>query len=273
MKPASHADTTPARPGFLAGFVASFSRGLREALPPKKALILLAVLALPVVLTLPVRDSSQSERGEILLVFVCYLYLNFLVPVTAFLFGSAVLLEEQGAGTLPYLFTRPAPRISIILGKYCAGILLGGVLLTASILAAFRLFGATGFEADLTRRTLTSILCSFPAYVAAYTLLSIFTRWALLGGLLYSFGLEGAINLIPGMVKNVTLLYYSRSLVADAEGASRPLREILNLGRDDVFATVRGSLAVLLFVTAISLLLTWWIIGRREFVQRNAGRA
>ena len=65
------------------------------------------------------------------------------------------------------------------------------------------------------------VLLAFPAYVAAFTLLSLFTRWALLGGLLYAFGLEGFISVIPGMVKKATLLYYSRSLVGGGSGVEK----------------------------------------------------
>ena len=106
------------RPSVISGFVPTFERALRGALRGKKVLGLLFVLALPPLLHLLIPDRVHPDRlFEVVSMVVLFLYLQGLVPLTGLAFGTSILLDETGGGTLPYLFTRPVPRSSILLAK------------------------------------------------------------------------------------------------------------------------------------------------------------
>jgi ABC-type transport system involved in multi-copper enzyme maturation permease subunit len=252
------------RPGFSAGFLATFARALRSSLGWKRALILLAVLAVPPALAIPARLFSPSPH-EALNVMTLFLHLQFLAPVTGLLFGIGILADEVGGGTLPYLFTRPVPRSSILLGKFAAAVLLGWVAVSISLGLMLAVFGEV-VPVGFTARAMAATLLVMPAYLAAFALLSALTRWGLLVGFLYAFGLEGFLSLIPGMVKEVTLLYYSRSLL----GKWSEQREFLMMvfGEERIGAEPLTSVVVLGAVAVVALVGTLLVIRRREFVAR-----
>ncbi|MHC4473643.1 MAG: ABC transporter permease [Planctomycetota bacterium] len=258
-------ETVAPRPGMRSGFVPTFLRALRTGLPPKRALILLVVLALPPLILLLVHQKGE-DVGEAMQVLVSFLYLQFLVPLVGLLFGTGILLDEVGGGTLPYLFTRPVPRLSIILGKYAASLLLGTMSLLLSLGALFAVAGSAEVAEGFHGRVVASCLIAFPAYLAAFTFLSVFTRWALLGGFLYAFGVEGGLSLIPGMVRKLTLLYYSRSLFGDWKSDAVPARILF--GREPP-ASTEAAIEVLVIVAVVALVLTWWGVRKKEFVQRT----
>jgi ABC-2 type transport system permease protein len=257
-------------PGFLSGFVPTLRRSLATTLPGKKALILMVVLVIPPLLWLPVMDESPEHRGEVLMAVLLFLYLQFLAPVSGLLFGTGIILDEAGSGNLPFLFTRPAPRSSIVLGKFVAALLVGTAALTVSLAATLALSSGAEVREGLAGRAFLAVLLAFPAYLAAFAFLGALTRWALLGGFLYAFGLEGFLGFIPGMVRQTTLLHYSRSLLGEWE-ARKVTMELLTRGTGP--AETGTAVTVLLGVTVAFVLLTLFVTSKRQFAARNPGRA
>lgn len=257
-------------PGFARAFPPVFLRGVRQSLPPKRALLLGLALAVPALLALVIHDRSPEGRGTGLVGIVVLLYLNLLVPLTGLVFGTAVIEEEAGAGNLPFLFTRPAPRSATVLGRYAACLVVGGTALGASLAAT--LVASAGAEPPpgFGGRAVLAVAFAYPAYLAIFTVLSGFTRWALIGGLLYTMGLEGVLALIPGMVRKATMLYYSRSLVGEWEG--RRVNAATLFGPEGPVSP-GASIAVLLGVAGVALALAVFTVSRRQYATRNAGRA
>jgi ABC-type transport system involved in multi-copper enzyme maturation permease subunit len=257
--------------GFAAGFLPTFGRALRTAFRGRKMILLVVVLAIPPLLMGAIPGEEAEARTEGLVTILIYLFLQFLAPLTGLLFGTGILLDEQSGGTLPFLFTRPVPRAAIVLGRYAAALVCGWLALGASLAATLLIASDVDVPAGFGGRAVAATLLALPAYLAFFGFLSALTRWwALLGGFLYAFGLEGVLGLIPGMLREATLLFYTRSLLGDwaaeevttdfvfgADGPARPLT----------------SVVVLLAVTAVGLFLTVGIVRRREFAGRNSGRA
>jgi len=258
-----------ARPGFAAGFLPTFRRALSSAFRGRKTLVLVAVLSLPPLLVLAAADRSPERRGQILGAILLFLYLQFLAPVAGLLFGTGILLDELGSGNLPYLFTRPAPRSSILLGKYAAALVAATLGVGVSLAATLALSSGALLPDGFAGRAVLAVMLAIPAYLAAFAFLSSLTRWALVGGFLYAFGLEGVLGLIPGMIRKVTLLYYSRSILG--EWAARRMTMEVVFGEDGP-ATTTMSVTVLLAVAAVGLALLLLVVRRKEFVPRNAGR-
>lgn len=251
--------------GFWSGFRPTFGRAVRSGLPLKRALVLLVVLAIPTLLVILVRQQHE-DVGAALLILVTFLYLQFLVPLTGLVFGTGILIDEVSGGTLPYLFTRPVPRASILAGKLAAAILLGSLCLLLSLGAMFLVAGSVETAEGFHARALLACLLAYPAYLAVFTFLSVFTRWALLGGFLYAFGVEAGLNLIPGMVRKLTLVYYTRSILGSWTSDAVPAR--LLFGTESPASSGR-AVTVLLLVAAAAVVLAWWGVRRREFVQRS----
>ena len=260
---------TASRPGILASFTPSFVRAAAQFLRSRRAVVLVLALSVPPILALPIATRNAEVRTEALAAIVVFVYLQFLLPITGLVFGTGVLLDEASAGALPYLFTRPSPRSGILLGKVVAYWLLGSAALALS-LGGFILLcqGATPGD-PLPARAFLAVLAAFPAYLALFTVLGVFTRWALVGGFFYAFGLEGFLGVIPGLIRKSTLLYYSRSLLGPWE--ARRFRPDLVLGPGGA-ATDGTSLTVLGVTAFAAMVLAAWVLSRRQFVPRTAAR-
>ena len=63
-----------------------------------------------------VKVSSAAIFGLMVWVF----YLRFAVPVLAVFYGTSLMADEVDDKTITYLFSRPIPRGSVLLGKYLA---------------------------------------------------------------------------------------------------------------------------------------------------------
>ena len=80
------------RPGFRSGFVPTFSRALRTALPGKKAIIVALALSVPPLIALSFGATGPHEwrRARAFYFLVTFLDLSLLVPLCGLLFGCLV---------------------------------------------------------------------------------------------------------------------------------------------------------------------------------------
>jgi ABC-2 type transport system permease protein len=257
----------PPNPGFMSGFVPTLGRSLRESLRGKRALIFVLVLAIPPLLSLKATASPEHRVSEILPMIVLMLYLGFLVPMTGLLFGSGILRDETSGGTVPYLFTRPVPRSSIMLAKFLAAILLGGAGLAISLWLTLVQFGELALAGGFFWRAFVACLLALPAYLAALTFLSVILKVGVMVGFLYFFAVEGALAYIPGMMREVTLLFYSQSILDKPGLIDDDITRLLNLGSGN--ADLQTSILALVGVAVVFTILTIWTVGRREFVGKN----
>ena len=261
--------TDAPRPGFRRAVVPCFTRALSTFLSSKRAVVLVILLALPPLLSLPISMRSAEVRSEALVAVLVFLYLQFLIPIAGLLFGTGIVLDEMSSGALPYLFTRPAPRSALLVGKYAAALVIGSIGLAASLAAFFALTNAAPPGEAFVRRAFAAVLLAYPAYLALFAFLGSFTRWAILGGFFYAFGIEGFLGVIPGMIRRATLLYYARSLLG--EWNAEKFKVDFVFGPDGP-ASRATSLAVLGGVLVAGLVLGAVTLARREFSPRTAGR-
>jgi len=257
--------STP-RPGFASGFLTSFGSAFRTALGVKRAALLVLVLVVPPVLAF-VAHALSPEPVEALNAIVLFLHLQFLAPMTGLLFGIGILAEERSGGTLPYVFTRPSPRSSLVLGKFAASVLMGWVAISLSVGGVLLAYGSDA-PAGFGMRAIGAVLLVTPAYLGVFALLSALTRWGLLIGFVYAFLIEGLLSLIPGMVREATLLYYSRSIIA--KWVEKQQLGLLAFGERRVGADPELSVIVLISVTVVALVASVLVVRTKEFVARSA---
>jgi ABC-2 type transport system permease protein len=257
------------RPGFLRAFVPTFTRAIHTFLSSRKAVVLVLALAIPPLLALPISTHPEETRAEAVVAVLVFLYLGFLLPVTGLLFGSGIVLDELGSGAIPYLFTRPSPRASLFFGKWTAALLLGTAGLSLSLGAFLHLAGAVPPGGTFVPRAFLAVLAAYPAYLSLFTLLGAFTRWALLGGFFYAFGLESFLGVIPGMVRRITVLFYARSLLGEFPAKKFDVEFIFG---PDGPASRATSLLVLGGALVACLVAGALFLSRRQFTPRNSGR-
>ncbi|MCU0726440.1 MAG: ABC transporter permease [Planctomycetes bacterium] len=257
------------RPGFLRALAPCFTRALHTFLAGRKAVVLVLILAVPPLLALPISARPEETRSEAVVAVLVFLYLGFLLPVVGLLFGSGIVLDELGSGALPYLFTRPSPRSALFFGKWAAALLLGAAGLSASLAGFLQLAKAPPPGEQFVRHAFLAVLAAYPAYLSLFALLGAFTRWALLGGFFYAFGLEGFLGTIPGMVRRITVLFYARSLLGEFPAKRFDVEFIFG---PDGPATRATSLLVLGGALVVFLAAGAVFLSFRQFTPRNTGR-
>jgi ABC-type transport system involved in multi-copper enzyme maturation permease subunit len=189
------------------------------------------------------------------------MYLGFLLPLFTLSYASGAMGAEREGRTLIWLVTRPLPRWAVYLAK------LVGVLpwcLLASV-GGFTVLCLCGGE--LGRRALLSYwpaaVAGTLAFAALFMLVGALFRRPAVVGLVYVFFFETLVANLPGSLKQLSLNFYTKSLLyneATAQlGTVRP--ETL-----DVYAPADPTTAwaTLLLAAAGLTLAGMWLFSRQE---------
>jgi ABC-type transport system involved in multi-copper enzyme maturation permease subunit len=191
------------------------------------------------------------------------------VPVTALLFASSFPWPEAEEGTLTYWFTSPVRRWTVLLGRYMAALLVGALLLCLDVLA-IGLPLSTAPEAQLAAvmgAAIASTLLVLPAYLALFQLLSTFTRFCLIVGVVYVL-IENVVSVVPVAFARVTMVFYVRSqLYPSIPEQSRGAADIFHLIEP---ASTWTALFTFAGVTVVALGLSLFLVESIEYRGRNA---
>jgi ABC-type transport system involved in multi-copper enzyme maturation permease subunit len=237
-------------------------------------------------------------------------YLILFLPLLCLCFGTQALGGEWEERNLVWVLTRPIPRPLIYLAKLCAalpwtlGCTLGGIWLAGlaagpkyidwhwnAVLAQHQP-AAGPFTAPLLLSNLASnewhpqktwpglqvieqlwpaiVLGSF-AYLALFVLLGALFRRSTIIGMAYAFLLEAFFGLTPGLLKRISLTFYTKCLAFNlAKDHAWPTYEgTLGIVPDTktLFLPVSGEVAatVLIAVIFILLALGMWRFNRMEY--------
>jgi ABC-type transport system involved in multi-copper enzyme maturation permease subunit len=195
------------------------------------------------------------------------LFLRFIVPVLAVFYGTALMADEIEDRTLTYLFTRPIPRGAVLVGKYLAYIactilvVLPAVMLVYFLVVPFRQVPAT-FTSLVTDLGLLAL--GLIVYGALFAFVGAFFKRPLVIGLMFTFGWEPTVMVLPGYLKQFTIAYYLQALVPHA----MPTEGLTSLLQG--FFRETPPMAVALFwlgaYAAVFLWLATRAVERREYV-------
>jgi len=192
--------------------------------------------------------------------FLVFVFTPFVVPLCAVTFGASSVGGDREDGTLLFLLMRPLPRGLIVSAKFAAALPLAVGFACGGLWLLCRLAGPPGriaFEAYL-----PAVLYMTTAYTAVFLLMSVLFRHAVIVGLIYTLLMEVLLGNVPGIVKQLAVNYYGRSLMFDAgveHGLSTPDPQWFDPLSN--FAA-RGTLAG---ITLAVLALAWLVFARREF--------
>ncbi len=121
-----------------------FTLTLRQFLRGKRMLVLGALTLLPAgfaILMRTIDDRHGPATDEIAFVCLFNLIPHTLLPLTALLYASGMILDEQEEQTLTYLLIRPIPKwalyVTKLLATICMVAILAFVYVTITYLAAY----------------------------------------------------------------------------------------------------------------------------------------
>jgi ABC-type transport system involved in multi-copper enzyme maturation permease subunit len=211
--------------------------------------VCLAMLALPVVGAggLALGGAGRRDLYDNLL----EVYFYFLVPFVPALLASPCVAEEVESRTFTFLFARPAPRATLILGKYLAVVLSVGATTAAALLAAWLICMAPAPSemvenlGHLARSEAAALLgvAAFGALACVFG--ALFTRHPFVAVVIYLVVVEAGLGTAPLVVNLLAISWH--------------LRNVADLPRPEVFLLAVGItpwISALVTVAAAAICLT-----------------
>jgi ABC-type transport system involved in multi-copper enzyme maturation permease subunit len=225
-------NVTPRRPGYLPSALRVFDMSTGEMLWSRRTIFMGLIVGVPVLIALVVRllfslgapsprvNGTEMAGSAIFGLMIWIFYLRFIVPVLGVFYGTSLIADEVEDRTITYLFTRPIPRGSVLLGKYFAYlactvfVVLPSVIIVYLCIAPVR-GSLAGSFIDLIK-DLVLLGIGLAAYGAVFAFIGAKFKRPLLIGLVFIFGWEQAALAFPGYLKQFTVAYYLQALVPHA---------------------------------------------------------
>jgi ABC-2 type transport system permease protein len=238
-------------------------------------------------------------------------YFNLILPLICLCFGTQALGGEWEERSLVWVLTRPLPRSWIYLAKFLAAlpwtllVAVGGFWLIglavgsrqgdlqwneaiAQRLPELGPFAGPQLLPDLLEPGKVNSVTTWPglelvgslwpcvlygsiAYLALFMLFGALFRRSTVLGMTYAFLLEGLIGAMPGLLKRVSIAFYTRCMAYDWAGMRSWPTATGKLGIDpdkaSVVMPVPGAIAltVLVTITLLLLVLGAWRFSRKEY--------
>src|SRR5437660_9456010 len=136
-------------PPLVQSSVRIFDLSLGQMLWSRRSVFLGVLLGGPVLLALALRIVStlyeagfringvRAAGASIFGMMIWLLYLRFIVPILGVFYGTALIADEIEDRTITYLFARPIPRSSVLLGKYLSYLACTVLLVLPSVVIVY----------------------------------------------------------------------------------------------------------------------------------------
>jgi ABC-2 type transport system permease protein len=189
--------------GVLSGVVLRLT--LRATMGRKRALIfaIAPVILIGVSALLRLAARSPSWPPEFLGVFG----FTVVLPLTALIIGTSVLGAEIDDGSIVHLLATPVRRLSVVLSKFIAAVILTITFGAIPLYLAGAI--ATGPGSRLAIGLLAGALAASVVYNAIFVMLSVLTTRAIAVGLLYLLVWEGLLGSLVGGVRLLSVDQYA----------------------------------------------------------------
>ena len=241
----------------------------------RRTIFMVLVVGAPVALAIAIvllqasgfLPGSGMSRAAIFGMLIWVLYLRFIVPVLGVFYGTSLIADEIEDRTLTYLFTRPIPRGAVLVGKYLAYlvctvlVVLPSVVVVYFTLVPFREVPASFLQL---LGDVGILALGLAVYGGLFALMGAGLNRPLVIGLVFAFGWEQVVLLLPGYLKQWTVAYYLQALVPHTMPSGGPASMLQSLFRDTMHPV--AAVACLLIELAIFLVLAVRVVNRREYV-------
>lgn len=269
-------------PTFLAASARIFDLSVGQMLWSRRTVFLALVVGSPVALAIMLRVVQAAGLGDLRFgggrvvsgasvfgLFIWLLYLRFIVPVLGVFYGTSLIADEVDDKTITYLFTRPIARGAVLVGKYLAYLAVTALVVLPSVMVVFFLvvpLGGSALAGSFPNlvKDLGILGLGLAVYGAVFAWIGAQIKHPLVIGLVFAFGWEQAILVVPGYLRRFTVAYYLQGLVPHAMPQDSTLSMLQSVFRDSPSLLVSlGWLAV--FLVGF-LVLAARAVERREYV-------
>lgn len=256
-----------------------FDLSLGEMLWSRRTIFMALVVGGPVLLAIIVRVldafgmSALRVNGQrvgstaIFGMIIWMLFLRFIVPVLGVFYGTALMADEVEDKTITYLFTRPIPRGAILVGKYLAYLACTILVVLPSVmLVYFLVVPPSEIPSTFTQLVmdLGLLAMGLAVYGAVFAFVGAFFKRPLVIGLVFAFGWEQIVMVLPGYLKQFTLAYYLQALVPHAMPTDGVASLLQGVFRDAPSAPV--AFFWLTFYLVVFLYVAARTVEQREYV-------
>ena len=184
-----------------------FDFSLGQMLWSRRSVFLGLLVGAPIVIALVVRLHSLVESlpvingvgltGPTLFgLLIWLLFVRFVVPVLGVYYGTSLIADEVDDKTITYLFTRPVPRSSILIGKYLAYLACVTLLVLPAVIVVYFLIipigGNIGQSFPQLAADLGMLFAGLTTYGALFAFVGAALKRPLIVGLVFAFGWESA---------------------------------------------------------------------------------
>lgn len=189
------------------------------------------------------------------------MHLGFYLPLVTLAYASAGLGTDRESRTLIWLTTRPLPRWAIYLAKFLGGLPWCLAASVGGFVVLCLCGGSLGLRALAT--FWPAVVGATVAFAALFHLLGALVKRPAVVGLVYVFFFESLVANLPGSLKQLSLNYYTRSLLYDAAAGQIDAVAPASL---DVYAPADPATAWLTLLAAAVLLTIGGMVlfGRQE---------
>jgi ABC-2 type transport system permease protein len=267
------------KPGLLPSALRVFDFSLGQMLWSRRSIFLALLVGAPVVLAfavrvvaattgLPVINGAGLSGPTLFGILIWLLFVRFVVPVLGVFYGTALIADEVDDKTITYLFTRPVPRAAVLLGKYLSYLACVILLVLPSVVVVYFLVvpigGHIGESFPALAEDLGMLVVGLASYGAVFALVGAWLKRPLIVGLVFTFGWESTVLLIPGYLKRLSVAYYLQALVPHAMPQDSSISLLLQVFQE--LPSVAVSLSCLAGITVAALWLAGRAIENREYV-------
>jgi ABC-type transport system involved in multi-copper enzyme maturation permease subunit len=266
-------------PGLVYAALRIFDLSLGEMLWSRRTIFMGLVVGLPVLMALvvralvelgaPVRVGGGAATGPVVFGMMMWVFfVRFSVPVLAVFYGTSLVADEVEDKTITYLFSRPIPRGAVLAGKYLAYLACTVFVVLPAIVAVWLLVvpigGSLGQGFPDLVADLGVVVLGLVVYGAVFALAGAVLRRPLLVGLIFVFGWEMFVLLLPGYLKRVSVAFYLQGLVPHTMPSDSAVSLIQSIVRD--VPSLAESLVYLGLIEAGCLWLAMRAVASREYV-------
>lgn len=219
----------------------------------KKTIFMFIVAFLPVILTGYYRISVNMIflSADQVLNRMASFSLLFLSPFIALFYGTSLIADEVENKTITYLFTRPIQKYVVTLGKLLAYFFIAIIILfPPNIITYLMLINDNRMPLNssevlhLLIRQLGTAILSIIVYGSIFNFFGTRFRHPIISGLLFAFGWEKIVLIVPGIVRKFSVVHYIISIFPSA----------MNIDKEFVMMGLKQALEVNLSSTVFSII-------------------
>jgi ABC-type transport system involved in multi-copper enzyme maturation permease subunit len=214
-------------------------------------------------------NGVRLQGGAVFGMMIWIFYLRFTVPVLAVFYGTSLIADEVDDKTITYLFTRPIPKGAVLVGKYFAYLACTTMVVLPSVMLVYLLVvprgGSLAESFPSLVKDLGILFLGLAVYGALFACIGAWLKRPVLSGLVFVFGWEPVILVVPGYLKKFTVAYYLQALVPHSMPADSSAVSILtSLFRDAPTLPVALTMLTVLLVAFLAVAAR--LVERREYV-------